>query len=260
MTQERFHRLLDNPDLLATIPYEEMKTLALAYPYAHNLRYLLALKARQDEHPDADRMLTTASVYSLDRTQLFLLTSVKVAVFQPVAITMQEAVLELKPIEMVQRELEARAPQARMMQAEQAPPPETKVVPPAPETVPAGKQPEVTEPVEKKDAVSPAETAPTLPFAVWIGHFNPPVLEPKATQQPVNTPPQAPESDAAPLPAQTLAERSVAENKDIISETLARLLVKQGYRDKAITMYERLSLAFPDKSAFFAAEIEKLKK
>ena len=62
------------------------------------------------------------------------------------------------------------------------------------------------------------------------------------------------------MSAQELAERSVAENKDVISETLARLLAKQGYRDKAINMYERLCLAFPEKSPYFAAEIEKLKK
>ena len=60
--------------------------------------------------------------------------------------------------------------------------------------------------------------------------------------------------------AQQLAEKSVSENKEILSETLARLYAQQGYRDKAIAMYMRLGLAFPEKSAYFAAEIEKLKK
>jgi hypothetical protein len=60
--------------------------------------------------------------------------------------------------------------------------------------------------------------------------------------------------------AQVLAEKSVAENQSVISETLARLLVQQGYKEKAINMYQRLSLAFPEKSAYFAAEIDKLKK
>ena len=259
MTQERFHRLLDNPELLATIPYEEMKTLALAYPYAHNLRYLLALKAGQDDHPDADRMLTTAAVYSLDRTQLFHLMAVKIHVFQPVAV--EEAILELKPIEIVQRELEARAPQPRNLAAEPPVSQETKIVSPPPVIVPEIKQSEVVKPAEMIDSppVVPA-SAPPLPFAVWMSHFNPPVLESKSPEAPDEPPVPVEAKPAMQITAQELAERSVAENKDVISETLARLLAKQGYREKAIVMYERLRLAFPEKSAYFAAEIEKLKK
>lgn len=45
----------------------------------------------------------------------------------------------------------------------------------------------------------------------------------------------------------------------IITETLAQLLANQGQIEKAISMYERLSLIFPDKSAFFAAKIKQLK-
>ncbi len=258
MTQERFHRLLDNPELLATIPYEEMKTLALAYPYAHNLRYLLALKANQDDHPDADRMLTTAAVYSLDRTQLFYLMAVKVPVFQPVAVAAEEAVLELKPIEIVQRELEARAPQTRTSAAEQPVSKELKTASPVPEIIPEAK----VKPAEITDhppGVAPFSTPP-LPFAVWMSHFNPPVLEPKAPQATDQPPAPVEVKPVSQITAQELAERSVTENKDVISETLARLLAKQGYREKAIVMYERLRLAFPEKSAYFAAEIEKLKK
>ena len=57
-----------------------------------------------------------------------------------------------------------------------------------------------------------------------------------------------------------IAKKSIENSDDIISETLAELLAKQGSRKKAIQMYERLSLIFPEKSAFFAAKIEKLKK
>ena len=253
--------MLDNPELLTTIPYEEMKTLALAYPYAHNLRYLLALKARQDDHPDAGRMLSTAAVYSLDRTQLFYLTAVKVPVFQPVAIAAEDAILELMPIEVVQRELEARAPQPRNVQVETTASREAIGLPPDPGTTspPLPSDP-AAEPGEQVGAPSPPAPVLSQPFALWISSFNPPLLVPKARQAP-ETAALATKEKPVPAPtAQELAERSLAENKDVISETLARLLAKQGYRDKAIDMYERLRLAFPEKSAYFAAEIEKLKK
>lgn len=58
----------------------------------------------------------------------------------------------------------------------------------------------------------------------------------------------------------TEANKSVQQSDDILSETLAELLGKQGSRKKAIQMYKRLSLIFPKKSSFFAKKIAKLKK
>ena len=57
----------------------------------------------------------------------------------------------------------------------------------------------------------------------------------------------------------SFAHKSIVENENIASETLAELLADQGSPDKAIRMYERLSLIFPEKSTFFAKRIEKLK-
>lgn len=56
------------------------------------------------------------------------------------------------------------------------------------------------------------------------------------------------------------AERSLQEHEEIATETLADLLVQQESYDKAIQMYERLILIFPEKSSFFAEKIEALKK
>lgn len=56
------------------------------------------------------------------------------------------------------------------------------------------------------------------------------------------------------------ANKSVQQSDDIVSETLAKLLAKQGSHKKAIRMYKRLSLIFPKKSSFFAKKIAKLKK
>lgn len=51
---------------------------------------------------------------------------------------------------------------------------------------------------------------------------------------------------------------STDEKEEVVSETLADILAKQGQKDKAIKMYEALSLKFPKKSRLFADKIAKL--
>jgi hypothetical protein len=45
----------------------------------------------------------------------------------------------------------------------------------------------------------------------------------------------------------------------MLSESFAKLLVNQGKKKMAQEIYEKLSLKFPDKRAYFADLIEKLK-
>lgn len=60
--------------------------------------------------------------------------------------------------------------------------------------------------------------------------------------------------------AEKQAARSVEENEELVSETLAEIYTRQALYGKAVQMYEKLSLKYPNKSGYFASKIEEVKK
>ncbi len=55
-----------------------------------------------------------------------------------------------------------------------------------------------------------------------------------------------------------MAQQSLEDRDDIVSETLARLYYQQGYYQKAIKIYRKLILLYPKNSSYFAALIKEI--
>jgi tetratricopeptide (TPR) repeat protein len=69
-----------------------------------------------------------------------------------------------------------------------------------------------------------------------------------------------------PKPEKKVAEQTPTPesepqlNPDMITDTLAKIYIKQGFYDKAIHAYEKLSLKYPEKNSYFAGQINKIKQ
>ena len=69
-----------------------------------------------------------------------------------------------------------------------------------------------------------------------------------------------PSREKTDLPVEDLSKSSTDESGVFVTDTLAQIYVHQGYYSKAIDIYEKLSLKFPEKSSYFATQIEKVKE
>ena len=65
--------------------------------------------------------------------------------------------------------------------------------------------------------------------------------------------------EASESRVQNIAESS-NETKEVVTEAMAEVLAKQGMNEKAVQVYTKLSFLYPDKSAYFATQIEHLKE
>ncbi len=257
MNPENFVQYIENPSFLHQLNHEELKQLILQYPYNANLRYLLVKKSQLENRGDYERNLRNAAIHSPDRKRLFkwleeeTLIEERLELKQLNEISLSEAISSKDEIilEIPKKENSEKLPIAALdtslpfsSNSEEE---ELLILP---LDAKHGAKRDTSNYAEPSASQETSEPLHRSQFRTWKQRYETPKI-PKLTV----------ETSSREEKAASLAETSLIEPKEIVSETLADLLTRQNQNEKAIEVYEQLALHFPEKSDFFAQQIEKLK-
>ncbi len=111
MNAENFAEYLKNPALLYQLSYEELKTLALQYPYSQNIQYLLLIKSKLDNHKDYSKNLARAAASMTDRTFLYRkIKELKLAAVEEGELISNEETLELRELSTLEEDIREKIP------------------------------------------------------------------------------------------------------------------------------------------------------
>ncbi len=91
-------------------------------------------------------------------------------------------------------------------------------------------------------------------------NFNADKKEDRIIKRFIQTEPQIKHPTDVKLNNENKAKKSSEDSDELITETLARIYTEQMLYPKAITAYKKLMLKYPEKSLYFAGQIEQLEK
>lgn len=241
---------------------EEIGDLAKQYPYFSSAQLLLAAKQKQTDHPEFEKQLTTTALHVNNPLWLDHLLNSKPSK-EEIAIEEKITVEEVNE-EPFNDELVLENPRHEQTTVQKT---EEKIAP-AP-------TPGAIEKAESKDQPLVFEPYYTVDYFASQGIKNVVDDKPKdrlgqqlkSFTEWLKTIRSMPPQQIATLTADTGSEEKVVElatnslqEKDVETEAMAEVWIKQGQPEKAAGIYRKLSLLNPSKSSYFAILIENLKK
>lgn len=255
LTKDQLIQFMEKPGLLKEQTIVELKEIVDEFPYFQSAQLLYTCNLYTQANFRYASYLKTCSIYATDRTVLYRLLQpksspgqlIRPAVnpeirnqeaplfeFTEVTRVMDEELNELSPKEPNETEII----NFDLLSFEQ---PDSNPLP----DIPGANSDTFVIPVKSEKIDTKSEEKVDL-----IEQF----IKVNPTIQPRT------EIPAAQYERFELKDEDENDNDEFITETLSRIYLKQGHYQKAIDSFKWLSLKFPEKSVYFAQQIEEIKK
>ena len=275
MNKERFNQLLGNLHQVTNEDIKSLNELRKKYPFFQT-PYVLVAKALKDrDHPKTDAFIKKAAIYSPNRAHLKKIILGEINFEEAPKSTPPKKVIEAPDEPLVTKLQEEKKPETKKETADVIRAEEKEVkketVAPTPQT--SNQQSQEINQLEK-DLLEIRERKLRL-AKMFADQEQPEKTKQKPKEQNHKSQVELIEKFIQNEPRfdkkkgviedneyiqEDLATKHLKSKDEFITETLAELLMKQQKYARAIDIYEKLSLKFPEKRTYCASQIQKIKE
>jgi len=253
ITKDQLIQFIERPVLLKEQTIGDLKEIIGEYPYFQTAQLLFTYNLFTRDNFRYEAYLKTCSIYATDRTALYRLLQRKSIPNLPTGPKSQPEISEEGSAALLEFSDEHQIAEANLHADQSLEMEEDQTVD---FDLLSFEQPDNLFQLDESETIQelPVEIASIDPTAEDKVDLIAQFIKVNPTIQPRT---ETPTTQKEPF---ELKEEEEYENDEFITETLARIYLKQGHYQKAIDAFNRLSLKFPEKSVYFAEQIEEIKK
>jgi len=245
MEKETFYDLIDSSSKFSSTSLEQIKDLIEKYPYFQGARALYLLNLKQLGNESLNHQIQNQASLIPSRQHLYKLLNPTT----PIMINLEAAqeVVEAKKPTKGRPKTKKSSSEASFVLLEDSN--HTDAVTITAEATSDSTDTDILELIDGDVENSISESSANSSSLIDAFLSNIPKIERPTMPQPGEV-----------IENEDISTKSIEEPEELASEPLAQIYISQGYFEKALAVYEKLCLKYPEKSSYFADRIQKVKE